>query len=879
MSKASRPKLTRRSDYRPPDWLVDQVELDIHLDPEHTRVAAVLNLRPHPKARRKADLVLDGRDLELVSVAVDGRALLGDEYRIENDALVLPCPDRPVQVETVSRLSPAANTQLEGLYQAGDMLITQCEPEGFRRITWFPDRPDVMARYRVRLEADRERFPVLLANGNRTEQGELDGGRQFAVFEDPFPKPSYLFALVAGPLGALEDEHVTPDGRRVRLYMHAPESLLDRLRFAMDSLKAAMAFDERTYGLACDLDEYHVVATHDFNMGAMENKGLNIFNAKYLLASPETATDADYRHVESVIAHEYFHNWTGNRVTCRDWFQLSLKEGLTVFREQQFSEARQGPIRRIDDVTMLRTHQFAEDEGPMAHPVRPDEYEEINNFYTLTVYEKGAEVVRLYHTLLGDGGFRRGMDLYFERYDGQAVTCDDFLAAMADANGRGLEQFARWYDQAGTPRVRASTAWDEEAGACRLKLAQHVPDTPGQKNKKPQLVPVTVGLLDDEGRDLPVTLEGEDAKGPATRVLELTGAEQAFTFTGLEHRPVVSLLRGFSAPVKLEFDRDDSELAFLMAHDSDGFARWDAAQELKTRALLRMEAALREGGEANFPDHLLRACKATLDNGNTNPALRAELLRLPSLDWLSEQVEEIHIDSLNRARDDARRELATRLGDRWSEIYGSLRSAGPYRPDPDDMGRRRLKNFCLAQLARAGGDAAALARRQYEQADNLTDRLAALTCVVHEHLEGAGETLEDFENRSGEDPLLVDKYFALIATDPAPETVETVAGLLNHRSFRWTNPNKVRSVLGAFSRRNPVAFHRADGAGYELLTEAVMRLDDVNAQTAAALSRAYERWRRFEPKRRDLMREALERIAAKPGLSRGVSEIVRRSLA
>ncbi len=872
-------KIIRRQDYRPPDWLVDDIELDFELDADTTRVRAELSVRRNPEGDPGEPLCLDRDGPEVESVAVDGNALPESGYRLEASRLVIPDLPDECRVQTVCLVHPSANTQLEGLYEASGILITQCEAEAFRRITPFPDRPDVMARYRVRLEADRQRFPKLLANGNRVDEGDLDGGRHYAVFEDPFPKPSYLFALVAGNLGAREDEHTTPDGRRVRLYIHAPAGLLNRLGYAMESLKAAMRFDEEVYGLACDLEDYHVVVTHDFNMGAMENKGLNIFNAKYLLAAPDVATDRDYQTVQAVIAHEYFHNWTGNRVTCRDWFQLSLKEGLTVFREQQFAEARQSVIRRIDDADLLRTAQFPEDAGPMAHPVRPDEYEEINNFYTLTVYEKGAAVVRMYHTLLGGDGFRRGMDLYFERHDGQAVTCDDFLAAMADANGRDLSQFALWYSQAGTPEVTAETAWDGDRGVLTLTLRQHCPATPGQPEPRPMLIPFAVGLLDDEGRDLPARLEGESAADAGTRVLELTDEEQRFVFDGLESKPAVSLLRDFSAPVKLKAARTGAELAFLMAHDSNAFARWDAAQTLQTDALLAVVEDLRAERTPELPAELIQATARALADADTDPAVIAELLHLPSENYLAEQMQVVDVEGIHEAREFARQRLAQGLSEQWLAKHRSLAGDGAYRPEPAAMGRRRLRNLCLDYIAAMGDETASrTVREQYRHADNLTERLAALTASVHGALQGWNQAIEDFYRRWGDDPLIADKWLAVQATVPDEATLDRVQSLTGHECFDWSNPNKVFALIRSFSQSNPLAFHRPDGAGYRFLADAVIRLDESNAQVAAALARGLERWRRHDERRAALMRGELERVGNTRGLSRATGEIVRRSL-
>ena len=875
--QGSRPTLRR--DYRPPAWLVDQVDLTIVLDRRCTRVQARLQVRRNPDATEaRAPLALFGVCLVTRRVCVDGRELGDRERRFDGESMVLgSVPDR-AEIETEVEISPERNTALEGLYVSGDMLLTQCEAEGFRKITWFPDRPDVMSRFRVRLEGDREQFPVLLSNGNCVERGALDGQRHYAVWDDPFPKPSYLFAIAAGRLGVLSDRYITAGGREVDLHILSEPDNLDRLEHAMGSLKRSMRWDEERFGLEYDLDVYHIVATHDFNMGAMENKSLNIFNARYVLADRETATDADFEAVEAVIAHEYFHNWTGNRVTCRDWFQLTLKEGLTVFRDQEFtSDLHSRPVKRIHDVASLMVRQFPEDAGPMAHPIRPERYVEINNFYTATVYEKGAEVVRMYQTLLGREGFRRGMDLYFQRHDGQAVTCDDFLAAMADANGKDLGQFERWYRQVGTPTVEASTRFDADAGQLVLTLRQRLAEHPDNEGIGPLLIPVAVGFLDRDNRSLPVRLAGSGQAAAETVLLRLDRAEAEFRFDALPADALPSLLRDFSAPVHLRYEWSLDDLARLAGFDPDPVNRWRAGRRLAERVL---HAGIeKESGLADSAESLAAAWRAILQDESLDPALAAELLSLPSEAELAEQRDCVDPERIHHARRDLATYLADHLAAELNAAYRRSTVDAPWSAEPAAIAARRLKNTALHWLSAASDrNWSELAWRQYRDADNMTDRFAALRALVHGRADEAAAALEDFEQRFGQDPLVMDKWFGVQATRPLPEQVEQLEPLSRHPAFSLRNPNKVRALIGSFAMGNPIAFHRADGAGYRYLGEQVAALDAINPQVAARLVAAFNRWRRLEPGRRALMETELRRLAARPGLSPDVGEIVGAAL-
>ncbi|NND45074.1 MAG: aminopeptidase N [Xanthomonadales bacterium] len=878
MKKGVTTSATLRKDYTEFPWNIEGLELDFDIGRTRTRVRAKIRLQSKQEGEVAGDLVLDGKDLDTRSISVNGVTVDADRYTIEGEKLTIRDVPAHCELSTEVIINPADNTALEGLYEAGEFLLTQCEAEGFRKITWFPDRPDVMTTYMVRIEADREAYPVLLSNGNLVEETELPDGRHRVRWEDPFPKPAYLFALVAGDLAHVEDHFTTRSGRRVTLRVYVEHQNIDRCEHAMESLINAMRWDEDRFGLEYDLDIYNIVATNDFNMGAMENKSLNIFNSKYVLARPDTATDADYQGIEGVIGHEYFHNWTGNRVTCRDWFQLTLKEGLTVFRDEEFSADMQShALKRIQDVRDLRLRQFPEDAGPMAHPIRPDRYVEINNFYTATVYQKGAAVIRMYHTLLGEEGFQEGMRLYFERHDGQAVACDDFLAAMADANGRDLSRFARWYSQSGTPEVRVETDHDADTGRWTLRLSQHTPATPDQAEKQPLVIPFAIGLLDREGNELPLQLEGEAQPGDTTRVLILEEATQEFTFENVPEGVVPSLLRDFSAPVKVRYPWTPDQLAHLMKFDSDTFMRWEAAQILAQDCILAQVGRRADGRDMSLDPRLVAAFEGLLEDRDADPALRAEAMVLPPEDYLAEQMTVVDVDGIHAAREFIRRGLAEALAAPLRETYERLADSGEYSKSPAAMARRSLRNTCLSYLVYSRGGAE-LAERQLRDSDNMTDSLAALSGLVLAAAPGARAALEHFEQRWKGDALVMDKWFAIQAMKPGPETVGDVRRLMSHPSFSMRNPNKVRALLGTFSVVNQTAFHRADGEGYALVADQVIRLDAMNPQMAARLAASFNRWKRFEAERKALMKQALERIDAEAGLSPDVSEIVSNAL-
>ncbi len=875
--KEATPRSIRLSDYRPPAYLIDAIELGFDLREQGTRVVSRLTIRRNPSGSGGA-LRLDGEGLQSVGVRLDGSELTDEAYRIDEESLTLFEPPARCVLETEAIIAPENNTALEGLYRSGGMFCTQCEPEGFRKITWFIDRPDVMARFRVRLSADKSAYPVLLSNGNPTDAGDLPDGRHYATWDDPIPKPSYLFALVAGDLKHVEDWHTTPSGREVRLRVYVEPENIDKCAHALQALVNAMCWDEREYGREFDLDVYNIVAVNDFNMGAMENKGLNIFNSKYVLARPDTATDRDFLGIEGVIAHEYFHNWTGNRITCRDWFQLSLKEGFTVFRDQEFSaDMGSRGVKRIEDVRLLRAHQFAEDASPMAHPVRPASYIEINNFYTATVYEKGAELVRMQARLLGPERFRAATDLYFERHDGQAVTTEDFVRCMADASGMVLAQLKHWYDYAGTPRLEVRGEYDAAAHTYQLQMKQWVPDTPGQTDKPAFLIPVMTGLLGSDGNDLAVRL-GDVPEAATQHMLQLTEAAQTFVFHDVAEEPVPSVLRGFSAPVQLAFDYSDAQLMFLMAHDSDGFNRWDAAQTLVRRILLAMAGQYREGVEMHVPEGLVEAFRIALEDPDSEPALTAEVLGLPSIEYLGDFMPLVDVDALHLARETLRASLGRSLQSELQSTYDRLHDAAPYQPTPQAIGRRSLKNRVLGYLAAAGGAPAGdLCYRQYSEQHNMTDVMAALSLLAdgdHASREGA---LADFEQRWHADPLVMDKWFAVQAMSSRADTLDRVRELMGHPAFSIRNPNKVRALIGAFVGANPVRFHATDGSGYALVQEQVLALDPLNPQVAARLLRVLSRWQRYDADRQEKMRQVHEAVLAAK-VSKDVYEIAARSL-
>lgn len=885
-----------RFDYAPLAWTTTRVDLHFRLDPRTTRVTSVLECERNCAAPA-GPLRLFGEMLELVSLKLDGIPLAPVQIRRTADGLELAVGGEACVLEIVTLVNPTANTTLSGLYVSRGGFFTQCEAEGFRRITYFPDRPDVMARYTVTLEAERVHCPVLLSNGNLVAQGDLGEGWHFARWEDPFPKPSYLFALVAANLHALERKVTTMSGREVLLQVWVEEANLDRTEHAMSALIDALRWDEQVYGLELDLDRFMIVAVSDFNMGAMENKGLNIFNAKYVLAKPDTATDLDYEGIESVVAHEYFHNWTGNRVTCRDWFQLTLKEGLTVFRDQQFSadmlaraagaeaELSARAVKRIDDVRTLRSAQFPEDGGPMAHPIRPDSYQEINNFYTATVYEKGAEVIRMLHTLLGREGFRNGMDLYFSYHDGQAVTCDDFVDCMAEANGRDLDPFMRWYEQAGTPRLHASGYFDQESGSYLLTLSQSTPPSPGQHDKKALVIPVAVGLIGPDGDDLPLRLAGETHAIAGTRVLELAHESATFEFVGLVVEPVPSVLRGFSAPVILELEESDQRLAFRMAHDSDAFNRWDAAQRYAERVVFAVADAIDAGRAPAVPDGFAASLRVLINDARLDPGFRALAAALPSEVSLLDRMAPARPLPLRAALIAVMRELGQVLANDWLVLHESMRVAGPYRYHPNDAGRRALQALALRYLAAGNvADGLARARRQFGDAANMTDRMAALAALVQcaDH-DAADAALAAFHARFCDDALVMDKWFALQAgawrwDDTARPVLECVHALMDDPAFTRSNPNKAYALLGTFFRANPGEFHRPDGQGYVFWADQVIAIDAQNPQVSARLVRALDNWRRLPAEAQQLVRPELERVAANERISADVSEIVGKAL-
>ncbi len=861
----SNPAEIHLKDYCPPDFLIDQVALTFELGEDETRVHSQMSLRRNPDAKgRAADLYLHGEQLQLCSVELDGCELDARGYTQDDESLTLHhVPDSfELQIEVI--IKPQENTALEGLYKSGTMFCTQCEAEGFRKITYYQDRPDVMACFKTTIIADPARYPVLLSNGNPLSKERLDDGRLQVCWQDPFPKPSYLFALVAGDLCKIEDRYTTASGREVALEIFVEAENVDKCDHAMRSLKKAMAWDEKQYGREYDLDIYMIVAVNDFNMGAMENKGLNVFNSKFVLARPDSATDRDFQGIEAVIAHEYFHNWTGNRITCRDWFQLSLKEGLTVFRDQEFSaDMGNRGVKRIEDVRLLRSHQFAEDAGPMAHPIRPASYIEINNFYTVTVYEKGAEVVRMLHSLLGAEGYRKATDLYFERHDGQAVTTEDFVRCMEESSGRDLTQFKQWYDFAGTPELAISSTYDAVKNRFSLTIKQSCPDTPEKSNKPAYHMPLAIGLIDPAGNEV------------ASEMLELTEKEAVFHFNGIKQKPVPSLLRGFTAPVKVSYNYSDDELMFLMSHDRDEFNRWEASQTLAQRIILGMV----ENGLCALPQGFIDAMGAVLQDSESDKALLAEVLSMPSESYLGDQMAVVDVDGIHQAVEHLRTELARALKAPLLALYKANQEAGGFDIEQPSMARRALKNCCLSYLMQL--DDADIHQRCFEQfnsATNMTDVMAALTLLSHQSCEQREQALAAFEKKWVDDPLVMDKWFAVQAISKRPETLGEVIKLMDHPKFSIKNPNKVRSLIGAFCSANLTGFHAADGRGYRFLADRVLELDPLNPQVASRMLRLMSRWQRYDHHRQQLMKGELARILAAENLSKDSYEIAFKSL-
>ncbi|SFM14736.1 aminopeptidase N [Marinobacter zhejiangensis] len=876
--RTNQPRTIYLSEYRVPAFLVDHVDLRFELFEQGARVHSTLDVRRNPDYPERAEhLELDGDSLRLEAVSLNGVTLEADHYQDQGDKLVvLSVPDQ-FQLTVVTWIEPQNNTRLEGLYKSSGMFCTQCEAEGFRCITFFPDRPDVMARFRTRIEADKSSYPVLLSNGNDIERGELADGRHFVTWEDPFPKPCYLFALVAGDLLLKQDTFTTCSGREIDLRIYVEPRNATKCEHAMDSLQRSMRWDETVYGREYDLDIFMIVAVDDFNMGAMENKGLNIFNSSCVLASPETATDASFQRIEAIVAHEYFHNWSGNRVTCRDWFQLSLKEGFTVFRDAGFSADMGSPIvKRIEDATLMRTAQFAEDAGPMSHPVRPSSYMEISNFYTLTIYEKGAEVVRMIHTLLGPDLFRKGSDLYFERHDGQAVTTDDFVRAMEDASGRDLSQFRLWYEQAGTPVLTVRDEFDAEAGIYRLSIEQSIPDTAGQTDKKPQHIPFALGLLGPDGEAVPLRLSENEADAPLERVLELTEARHSFEFHGVQTQPVPSLLREFSAPVRVDYPWTREQLLFLMSHDSDGFNRWDAGQQLAVDVI----RSLMDGENGAVDERLVDAYRVLLNDPALDQALVAKMLLLPSEAYLIELSNDVDVQAIHEARTRVLDHLANALRDDLLACFHRNAGSGDYQLTPEAIAGRSLRNTALAWLLHIGDqEACTLAQQQFDVAGNMTDRLGALRALVNSRFVAEREAaLETFYQCWEADPQVVEQWFSVQAGSQQSGTLEAIKALLQHPAFDWKNPNKVRSVIGVFAGQNLAQFHQPDGSGYRFLADQVCRLDDSNPQIAARLVSPLTRWKKFAQPYCSAMKEALETVRAKDGLSKDVYEVVHKSL-
>lgn len=865
------PAPIRLADYTPPAFLVDEVHLDFDLQPEATRVKARLSLRRNGPGG--TPLRLDGERLKTLSVAVDGRVLGPGEFTADDHSLTIPGVPDAFALETEVEINPAANKALEGLYMSGGRFCTQCEAEGFRTITWYPDRPDVLARFTVRMTAD-DAWPLLLSNGNLVETGRGTDGRRYAVWNDPFPKPCYLFALVAGELDELADSFVTASGRKVELKIYVDPGMSARAAYAMDALKRSMRWDEEAFGREYDLDLFMIVAVRDFNFGAMENKGLNIFNSSLLLADPETATDLDYERIESVVAHEYFHNWTGNRITCRDWFQLCLKEGLTVFRDQSFSADMRGEaVQRIKDVKALRARQFAEDQGPLAHPVRPSSYLKIDNFYTATIYEKGAEVIRMLKALIGAEAFRKGMDLYFERWDGHATTVEAFIACFVEVSGQDLSAFFAWYEQAGTPRVRLASRWAPETGELEITLTQRTPATPGQADKRALPVPVRLGLLDAEGRTMAFTRDGE-AQDETLVVLE--GEETRLTLSGVTSRPVVSALRGFSAPVELSSDARPGDRYVQLAGDADLFNRWEAGQEVARDLILaRAGGAPDEVGEERFAEAMGRA----LNDQASEPAFKALLLSLPTESDLAVARPPADPAAIHEARQALRLRLAVHLEETLKRLHLGLQDGGEFSSDAASAGRRALRNAALEALAaNPQSETRALAEGHYRAAGNMTDAIGGLNALMTLGGAGFASALEDFHTRWRNEPLVIDKWFALQARDSSPEALERVITLTRHPDFDAQTPNRLRALVATFATANPARFHARDGSGYRFLADQILAVDRYNPMTAARLVEPLGSWRRYRPDLGAKMKAELERIAAAPGLSRNVLELVGRAL-
>jgi aminopeptidase N len=866
MAKNANPKTIHLKDYTPPLFWIDNVNLRFELGEAETRVVSEMDIRRNKAVEGANILELHGEDLQLGSVLLDGRALSDADFSVSEEMLWIPeVPDQfTLQIETY--IKPQQNTSLEGLYQSSGNFCTQCEAEGFRKITYFLDRPDVMARFTTTVVANKQKYPVLLSNGNPVDSGDLEPGMHYVTWEDPFKKPCYLFALVAGNLQSVDDSFTTASGREVALRIFVEAHNLDKCAHAMQSLKRAMLWDEQKYGREYDLDIYMIVAVDDFNMGAMENKGLNVFNSKFVLAKQDTATDVDYVGIEGVIGHEYFHNWSGNRVTCRDWFQLTLKEGLTVFRDQQFTaDMTSATVKRIDDVNVLRTRQFAEDAGPMSHPIQPNSYVEINNFYTATVYNKGAEIIRMMHTLLGEADFRQGMDLYFDRHDGEAATTEDFVQAMEDASAVDLKQFRRWYHQAGTPVLDIRG----EYNAAQQSYTLHITQSYDAATHLPFHIPLAVMLIGAAG----------DVLADSERIIHLKEKNTTYVFENVSSAQVLpSVLRNFSAPVKLNLQLCNDELAFLMAHDNDEFNRWNSAQQLALNTMHSLMVDALAGKTLQLDTSFVAAFKRVMLNEQLDKALLARILSLPSEDYLAESMDVVDVDVIHQVREFCRVELAAQLQAQWLELYRTNLS-DEFKLDADAMGQRSLKNLCLAYLLTLNSeDTRQLALQQYNNADNMTDKMAAFRALVHTECDERSRVLDDFYSQWKDDPLVIDKWFMVQATASSPNTLAHIQALQSHQAFDIRVPNRVRSLLGAFSQGNPVSFHHKSGAGYKLLADCVIQLNAINPQIAARLLLPLIQWQRYDRERQILMQQELKRIEAIDDIANDVYEIVRRGL-
>ncbi len=880
MNQAAHSKAKLLKDYKVPSYLVDQVNLYIELGEVETIVTSQLTIRRNPESEKLLDkIVLDGEEQILLSVKINDQVLLSSQYQLDGKSLtILEVPEKFV-LEIKTSIKPQENTALSGLYKTNNIFCTQCESEGFRRITYFFDRPDVLSKYTVTIAANKKQYPILLSNGELVDSGELASEMHWFKWVDPHPKPCYLFAMVAGKLDFIEDYFVTRSGRNVTLRIFCELGDREKCIYAMGSLKKAMKWDEEKYGREYDLNLFMIVAVHDFNFGAMENKGLNIFNAKYILAEPKTATDLDYNNIDRVVGHEYFHNWSGNRVTCRDWFQICLKEGFTVFRDQCFVEdISSRAVGRIDEVEMLRETQFPEDAGPLAHPIRPESYIEINNFYTMTVYRKGAEVIRMLHTLLGESVFRQGADLYFERHDGFAATCEDFINAMEASSGMDLAQFRLWYKQAGTPTLYLASKYYEEKNEWHLAVSQVCPPTPDQEEKQPMQIPLAMGLLDISGNDLPLNLGGEKKIDCGTKVLDIRREEELFVFTDIKAKPVPSFLRNFSAPVIMEYQYRDSEFAFLMAHDSDSFVRWDASQNYALRVLNQLIKHLEDDVKLEVSDMFFDAYVSVLENETFDKALIAKMLVFPSENLVASKQTLVDVDRNHSAREFMRREIADRFYQKFLSVYHKNRSNNPYEYSAIDSSERRLKNVCLDYLVQSDKpEAISLCLKQFEEADNMTDKYAALVALNNITCTEREEIFNKFYNEWQNDPLVLDKWFAVQAVSFLPNTIEQIKQLMKRPSFNLKNPNRVYALLGNFSRQNPVCFHDKSGEGYQLLTDKIIEIDEFNPSIASRLLEPLTNWKRYDPIRKNLIQEQLQRILSRSKLSKAVFEIASKS--